>query len=88
MSAIAARPDGIAHLAARSIMRAKPAVVKGEPRSLTKTKGEDGPSRVRPAQIGQSNTTGGTTIVLFPAHAEQTIVLGCWGMVASKFSAS
>jgi hypothetical protein len=28
--------------AARSIIRAKPAVVNGEPRSLTKTKGEDG----------------------------------------------
>ena len=27
---------------ARSIMRAKPAVVKGEPRSLVKTNGEDG----------------------------------------------
>jgi hypothetical protein len=31
--------------AARSIMRAKPAVVNGEPRSLTKTKGEDALSR-------------------------------------------
>jgi hypothetical protein len=27
---------------ARSIMRAKPAVVKGEPRALVKTNGEDG----------------------------------------------
>jgi hypothetical protein len=31
------------------IMRAKPSVVKGEPRSLTKTKGEYGPS---PAEAG------------------------------------
>jgi hypothetical protein len=31
--------------AARSIIRAKPAVVNGEPRSLTKTKGDDGLSR-------------------------------------------
>jgi hypothetical protein len=28
------------------------------------------------AQIGQSKTTGGTTIFRFPKHAEQTIVLG------------
>jgi hypothetical protein len=31
--------------AARSIIRAKPTVVKGEPRSLTNTKGEGGLSR-------------------------------------------
>jgi hypothetical protein len=31
--------------AARSIIRAKPAVVKGEPRSLTNTKGDDGLTR-------------------------------------------
>ena len=32
----------LAPSAARSIIRAKPAVVNGEPRSLTKTKGESG----------------------------------------------
>jgi hypothetical protein len=35
---ISSRP---APAAARSIMRAKPAVVNGDPRSLTKTKGKD-----------------------------------------------
>jgi hypothetical protein len=42
--ALSSRP---APAAARSIMRAKPAVVNGEPRSLTNTKGDDGLSRWR-----------------------------------------
>jgi hypothetical protein len=37
--ALSSRP---ALAAARSIIRAKPAVVNGEPRSLTNTKGDDG----------------------------------------------
>jgi hypothetical protein len=32
--------------AARSIIRAKPAVMNGDPRSLTKTKGDDGLSQI------------------------------------------
>ena len=43
----------------RSIIRAKPAVVKGEPRSLTNTKGEDGHSywgrRQRPGPVEGSS---------------------------------
>jgi hypothetical protein len=34
------------------------------------------------AQIGQSKTTGGTTIFRFPKHAEQTIVLGSSSRIA------
>jgi hypothetical protein len=37
---------------------------------------------LEPAQIGQSKTTGGTTIFRFPAHPEQTIVLGSPSQIA------
>jgi hypothetical protein len=55
VEALSSRP---APAAARSILWASPAVVNGEPRSLTKTKGENGLSRwsrrrKRPAIISQ-----------------------------------
>jgi hypothetical protein len=37
---------------------------------------------LEPAQIGQSKTTGGTTIFRFPKHTEQTIVLGSPSQIA------
>jgi hypothetical protein len=39
----------LAPTAALSIIRAKPAVVNGEPRSLTKTKGDDGALPLEPS---------------------------------------
>jgi hypothetical protein len=44
--------------AARSIIRAKPAVVNGEPRSLTKMGGEAGLSRCRRAQRAGAGAIG------------------------------
>jgi hypothetical protein len=51
--ALSSRP---ALAAVRSIIRAKPAVVNGEPRSLTKTKGEGELSRWSRRNYEQSTT--------------------------------
>jgi hypothetical protein len=76
----------LAVAAARSIIRAKPTVVKGEPHSLTKTKRGDGLSRWSGAdgcrcwtEPQRSSRHGGLSLELHKAYVADFRVLSAGG---------